>query len=70
MFYPSIDVENKLSEGMREMSNLPVVIKERNVEYQLHRMLLFKHLLYVRFNMLCFGEGDTEIEIVNGKESE
>lgn len=32
-----------------EVRNLPLVIRERDVEYQFHRMLLFHRLLKVKY---------------------
>ena len=47
MFYPLTLTKCKLSKGMQDMSQLPTVIKERNIEYQLHRIKLFTALLHV-----------------------
>ncbi|XP_063674727.1 TBC domain-containing protein kinase-like protein [Bolinopsis microptera] len=46
VFYPLTLTKCKLSKGMQDMSQLPTVIKERNIEYQLHRIKLFTALLH------------------------
>lgn len=50
-FYPLIHTHNstilKSEPEQYDVSKLPLIIRERDAEYQFHRVMLFKRLLYV-----------------------